>query len=258
MTYDAASASLRDRIRVERAFRFGKLAEIVLSDNRLRRDPHPCGETGPGARFYQMEAKCPGRTGKGRSMLGADQRRWLVDRLARSEARWKLWGSSVPLTPIGYGSGPSRAFLTLDTWAGFEHERRAILAELGRRGVENLISIAGDMHVFFAAPLHAVGVDPLRKLPRAVGVELAVGAVSAPRIGDILPLITHPRVVLDHNPQLAFWNAGANGYGFVEVTPEGVRYEPRGFAIDRVLDGAEPEVLGRCLVRHGVPEVVVV
>ena len=135
VAYDATSASLRDRIRVERAFRFGDLAELVLSDNRLRRDPHPCGEEGPGARFYQMEAKCPGRTAKGRSMLGAEQRRWLVDRLARSEARWKLWASSVPLTPIGYGSGASRSYLTLDTWAGFEHERRAILAELARRGV---------------------------------------------------------------------------------------------------------------------------
>jgi alkaline phosphatase D len=161
--YDEIAPSPRDRLRLQRSFRFGKLAELFVTDDRLRRDAHPCGERGPGDRIYRMDATCPGRTAPGRTMLGDEQRRWLVDGLAGSAARWKLWATSVPLTPVGYGSGPGRLFLTLDTWTGYEHERRAILGELAQRGVRNLVSLTGDIHTFFAARLHADEADPLRE-----------------------------------------------------------------------------------------------
>ena len=254
--YDDGAANPRDRLRIERAFRFGKLAELFVTDERLRRDAHPCGERGPGERVYRMDATCPGRTARGRTMLGDEQRRWLVDGLAGSSARWKLWANSVPLTPIGYGAGPGRMFLTLDTWTGYEHERRAILRELATRNVRNLVSLTGDMHTFFAARVHADEVDPLRENSPPVAVELGTGAVSAIRLGELAGGLAHPDVVLPNNPQLAFWNAVANGYAFVEVTPDAVRWEPRGFPVDRLIRGGEATVLGRCRVSDGVPDVI--
>ena len=253
--YDPASASLRDRIRIERSFRFGKLADLFLTDGRLRRDPHPCGEEGPGVRFYRMAAKCPDRLAEGRTMLGEEQRAWLVDGLAESPALWKLWATSVPLTPVGYGSGPGRLFLTYDTWMGYEHERRRILGDLAGRGVKNLVSLTGDLHAFFAAKLHAGDSDPLAESLPAVGVELATGALTAPRAGEFLSLLAHAGVIRDNNPHIAAWNSSVNGYSLVEITADSVEWEPRAFAIDRRLDpAAAPTSSGRLRVRSGVAD----
>lgn len=244
-------ASLRDRLRLERSFRFGKLAELHLSDTRLARDPHPCGEKAVGERLFRMEAKCPGRTADDRTMLGAEQRTRLIDGLARSDARWKLWATPVPLTPFGYGSGAGRLFLTLDSWAGYASERRAILGALAARGVTNLVSLTGDLHAFFTAPLFVDDVDPLRELPKAMGVEIGTGALSAPALGAILPVLSDPDVVRENNPQIELWNALANGYTRVEIGPDEIRYEPLGFAVDRVLERVEARSLGRFRARAG-------
>jgi alkaline phosphatase D len=250
--YDAAAASPRDRLRLTRSFRFGTLADLFVTDERLWRDGHPCGER---HRVNQSDAMCPGRTAAGRTMLGDEQRRWVVDGLASSRARWKLWANSVPLTPVGFGSGVTRVFLTVDEWTGYAHERGDILHELATRNVRNLVSLTGDLHTFFAARLHADEVYPGRENSPPVGVELATGAISAVKLGELAGASVRWDVVRPNNPQLAFWNAMANGYSFVEVTPEAVVYEARGFAVDRRAEPATREVLGRCRVADGVADV---
>jgi alkaline phosphatase D len=85
-------------------------------------------------------------------MLGAAQRRWLIDSLTASTAVWKVVVSSVPLSvPKG---GTAR-----DSWSnadsrgqpeehstGFAVERDAILRTLRQRGLRNLVVIAADVH----------------------------------------------------------------------------------------------------------------
>ena len=85
-------------------------------------------------------------------MLGATQRRWLVDAVAGSTAVWKVVVSSVPLSvPTG-----GRAH---DSWSnanargvpeehstGFAVERDAILRALRQRGVKNLVVLTADVH----------------------------------------------------------------------------------------------------------------
>ena len=252
--YDAGSASLRDRIRVERSFRFGSLAEIYLTDDRLRRDAHPCGET-RADRFNKAASACPARTAAGRSMLDDAQRQWLIDGLASSTAQWKLWGNSVPLTSIGYGFGGKRIFLTLDTWAGFAAERRTILAELARRGVENLVSLAGDMHTFFAASLH-LGEPRESRLPgKALGVELGFGAVTAPSLQSLAPALCEEDLVRENNPQIGLWKPGVHGAAILELTRDVLECEIRECSIERRAQRPARKVAGRVRVASGVAEV---
>lgn len=68
---------------------------------------------------------------------------------------------------------------------------------------------------------------------------------------SFLPVLTDPGVIRENNPQVAFWNALANGYTLVELGADEVRYEPRGFAVDRALERPEPRALGRFCVRAG-------
>lgn len=255
--YDATSTSLRDRIRVERSFRFGSLAEIYLTDGRLRRDAHPCGEA-RADRFNRAAAICPGRTARGRSMLDDAQRRWLVDGLASSTAQWKLWGNSVPLTSVGYGFGAERIFLTLDTWAGFAAERRTILGELRRRGVENLVSLAGDMHTFFAADLHLDEPRSSRRPANALGVELAFGAVTAPSLESLVGPLCEEDLVRKSNPQIALWKPGVQGAAILELRRDALECEIRACPVEAPARNPAQQVAGRVRVRSGVSEIEVV
>jgi alkaline phosphatase D len=120
--------------RLYRQFRWGALLEVFIVDTRQYRSPNTAVD------------------GPGKTMLGATQRRWLVDAVAGSTAVWKIVVSTVPLSvPTG---GPAH-----DSWSnasargvpeehgtGFAVERDGILRALRQRGVKNLVVLAADVH----------------------------------------------------------------------------------------------------------------
>ncbi len=178
-----------------RALRFGKNVELILTDNRSYRcegvlngnmadaffpakgfpaapqelveifDAGRAYEGGPPATLVTNDGKTlpnPRKDGEPQTMLGAVQKRWFLDRLARSDARWKVWGNSIGMLeermdpqnlPAGMTepwAGKGFGVLRTDDWAGFFHERGEILDHLKARGVTGVASLAGDRHAFFA------------------------------------------------------------------------------------------------------------
>jgi alkaline phosphatase D len=124
-----------DPTRLYRRARWGRLLEVFILDTRQYRSPNT------------------DRDGPAKTMLGAAQRRWLVDGVAGSPAVWKVVVSSVPLSvPTGRtarrdswtGVGPFG--LPTDDSTGFATERDAILKELRTRGVKNLVFAVSDVH----------------------------------------------------------------------------------------------------------------
>jgi len=121
--------------RLYRKFRWGRLLELFILDTRQYRSPNTA------------------RDGPAKTMLGEVQRRWLVDQVSASDARWKIIVSSVSLSvPTGR---PNRR----DSWSnanvygtpdpngtGFATERDTILRALAERGVRNLVVLAADLH----------------------------------------------------------------------------------------------------------------
>lgn len=112
-------------VRVYRDLRFGRLAHLVMTDERLYRSDHvvpealPAGTGGAalgsiGARYLVPQplftalesAKVAAGTAAGDalagvSMLGASQRAWWQSTLLASPATWKLWGNEVSLLRMG-------------------------------------------------------------------------------------------------------------------------------------------------------------
>jgi alkaline phosphatase D len=120
--------------RLYRRFRWGRLLELFILDTRQYRSDNSQTD------------------GPGKTMLGAEQKRWLLEAVPASTALWKVVVSSVSLSvPTGR---PERR----DSWtganvfglpqdgAGFATERDAILGRFRARGVKNLIFIAADVH----------------------------------------------------------------------------------------------------------------
>lgn len=164
-----------DGTRLYRAVRWGRLVELFILDTRQYRD-----------------AVCLDSSDK--TMLGAAQRRWLIDGVAASDAVWKLVVSSVPFSvakggPCGDSWAPRR-FLGLRT--GYATERDALIDAWRRRAVRNVVVLAADVH--YAALLrhrpvsgftfHELIAGPLAAIPKAPGkVDADLGAVRLFAVG---------------------------------------------------------------------------
>ncbi|HET8577764.1 MAG TPA: alkaline phosphatase D family protein [Methylomirabilota bacterium] len=120
--------------RLYRKFSWGRLLDVFILDTR------------------QYRSSNADLDGPGKTMLGAAQRRWLIDGVAASTATWKVVVTSVSLSvPTGgklHDSWSNANILGFpeEKGTGFAYERDAILRTFRERGVKNLIFLATDVH----------------------------------------------------------------------------------------------------------------
>lgn len=86
-----------------------------------------------------------------RTMLGAEQKAWLLDGLAAATTRWNVLAQQVPMAQHDSQSGPGVLFGgdIGDKWDGYAYERDELLAamaEMSRARPLNPIVITGDVH----------------------------------------------------------------------------------------------------------------
>lgn len=112
-----------------RSWRWGALAELFLLDTRL----------------YRSRNDAPDDAAK--TMLGAEQKQWLIDGLLASTAAFKLVFTTVPLD---FGNDN-------DDWSLFRTERDQILSALAGAAVPGVAFLSADQH-WFASHHHAAGV----------------------------------------------------------------------------------------------------
>src|SRR5262249_11563617 len=120
--------------RLYRRFRWGRLLELFILDTR------------------QYRSRNTDADGIGKTMLGAAQKRWLLEAVSSSTVLWKVVVTSVSLS-IPTGRPDAR-----DSWtgvspfglpqdgAGFVTERDTILEQFRKRGVKNLVFVAPAVH----------------------------------------------------------------------------------------------------------------
>lgn len=175
--------------RLYRSLRWGRNVEIFILDTRQYRTPNASPD------------------GPDKTMLGAAQRAWLLERLRASDATWKLVVSSVPLGMFT-GGGAADGWSNVNLFgyprrsrAGFVHERDLILTALQERGIRNVVFLSGDVHhaelirhelapgyaihEFVAGPLAARQGYP-RFLDRSLGSRSLAGVGFANNFGEIV------------------------------------------------------------------------
>lgn len=123
------------------------------------------------------------------SILGVRQKAWLLEKLRRSSAPWKLWGNSVGMGDwrIDFQNLPATAspkwpddgYATLgdDDWSAYRHERAEVLNFLRSKHITGVVALCGDRHAFEAA-LVAPALPPKPFEP--VIAEFVTGSISAP------------------------------------------------------------------------------
>ncbi|SHN43708.1 alkaline phosphatase D [Duganella sacchari] len=125
VSLDAANTTFQN-IKIYRDFQFGKLMQLVMTDERLYRADHiipesainpatgkPLGRIGsrylvPQDLFNSVEAqKMAGAETIGldplttATMLGNTQRQWWMDKMKAATSTWKVWGNEVSLLRMG-------------------------------------------------------------------------------------------------------------------------------------------------------------
>jgi len=116
---------------IYRSVRLGALAELFMLDTRSQRSANNAAD------------------GPNKTMLGAEQRAWLLNGLSQSDANFKIVVSSVPLR---FGTTNN------DHWRGFANERTAIFDHIASEPVTGVMFIAGDQH-WHAAHHHPEGIN---------------------------------------------------------------------------------------------------
>ncbi|SDS61303.1 alkaline phosphatase D family protein [Actinoplanes derwentensis] len=190
-----------------RRLRFGDLADAYILDTRQYRADQACGDG--------LRAGCPERDDPARTLLGVQQRQWLLDGMTSSGARWNLLAQQVMLAECRYGAGR----LDMDKWDGYVPDRRAVLDTAAR--VPGTVVLTGDIHVNYAADLRT---DFSRPDTPAVAVELVGTSITSGGDGsDTLPQLDEQ---LRANPHLRFANA-QRGYVRCELTRDTLRADYR-------------------------------
>ena len=256
--YDPTGDSLQDRFRLWRAFEFGDLVTMAMTDERLFRDP-------PRRAIPTPDNVGPHREPPGRTMLGEEQRGWLVDTVTGSGATWTVWADEVLTSPFRLGSGPLSLYPVQGGWDGYTRERMRITETIAASDVDNFVTLTGDMHCYIAAykqtsyPGRVTGGEGVAQGER-FGVEFMTPAITSLNVAEALHLtrgrrktITEPLLswlIPAMNPHIEFFDSHNWGYSVVEFTRGDCTYV--GYAVDKTV--GSPDADREVVAAYRVPE----
>lgn len=177
-----------DSFRIYRSFNIANLVEMFLIDGRQYRDEMVCRPTfNPRDDCYKMAFS------EGRTMLGKEQKEWLINGILNSKSKWKFIANNVMIMDMFKDNKP----LNVDQWDGYYAEKREILCKI--KNAKNVIFGTGDTHVFYFGEVLC---DKKR-----VAYEIVTAGVSSPS-----GLKALSDTILGQNPHIKFMNAEYRGY----------------------------------------------
>ena len=216
-----------------RSVPWGDLAQIFVLDGRQYRSDQPC----TAATNFSFAERCDEVDDPANTMLGSEQKSWLIDGLSSSSAVWDVLANQTVMTPMPLGTQNN-----FDQWDGYPVERSAILTAAAAAG-SNLLALSGDFHTFMVGDLVPQAGAP------AVGTEFVGGSITSSFPVEFGNLITQEVGVL---PQFHFVDPANHGYGVLELTPELCRCDYRAVASTQTPD-ADIRTLASWTVTPGRP-----
>jgi alkaline phosphatase D len=230
-------------LRLYDRYPFGTLLQVYLLDDRQYRSPQVCPRSGVGGSAVVQPARCPDLRDPERTLLGADQERWLLEALSASQARWNVLAQQTLMAQLDRQPGPEQAFWT-DGWDGYPAARARLLTFLADRRPANPLVIGGDVHSHWVCDLKPDFDDPRSPV---IATEFCGTSITSQG-----PPQERADVLRADNPHVKFANSAKRGYVRLDITPE------RCEAHLRVLDSEKTRTsrlatLASFVVEHGRP-----
>jgi alkaline phosphatase D len=226
-------------LNITRTFDWGSLARIFLLDGRQYRSDHACGDG-------NREVPCGDWADPKRTMLGADQERWLYDGLARSRTRWQVLANQVMMAPYDSLAG-SGVRHSMDQWSGYPAARDRLLNAVAKHAPNRTIVITGDIHSNWVNELHSDFARPDRPV---VAAEFVGTSISSGGDGSDRNIVATPGTASE-NPHIKWQNSRR---GYVTCTVAGdtwdAEYKTVGFVVKPDAPISTPT---KWRVEHGRP-----
>ncbi|WP_281645162.1 alkaline phosphatase D family protein [Parendozoicomonas sp. Alg238-R29] len=238
----------RDLVKFFRSFQLGKMADFFVTDSRSFRD----GE--------QIPEDAPDKT-----MLGIEQRDWLLDQIKSSDAHWRLWGNQTMFSRfVAYGSHldiiPDELINT-DQWNGYIYERGMIKDSIESLGIKNLVVLTGDMHTSLVSYI-----KPFEEpdSPVNLGIELMTPSITSPNMkdeagmfGGFSLLMDIIRMYLkDQNHHLVHFNSEKHGFAVLTINKDNLVWDVYTVPVKERLKEPEATHMLQVLYKDGVLKVV--
>ena len=188
---------------------WGTLARIHLLDDRQYRDAQACPLPGRGGSNTVALAQCPALADPARTLLGAEQERWLDDGwdLARP---WNLVGQQTLMARMNWqdpalGGG---VYWT-DGWDGYAPARKRLLGTVAAKKVPGVVVLGGDVHSNYVADLKADYDDPAAAVVASEFCGTSITSLSLPQ--------ARVDAVLAFNPHIRYARTDQRGYVSFEL-----------------------------------------
>jgi alkaline phosphatase D len=203
----------KSELRIYRRFRYGKLAEFNMLDDRQYRSDNPCGDG--------ESLRCPAATTGNYTMLGQEQEEWLRRGFEQSSARWNIVGQGLLIAELEHLPYEDERYWN-DAWDGYPRARQRMLTDVVRYTVENPVFLAGDWHSTFVNDLKLDFKDPGGK---TIATEFVTPAITTG--GDDTPYGPYYGPMIPYNPHIKYFEGDKRGYFMATVTPKQMRLDLR-------------------------------
>jgi alkaline phosphatase D len=225
--------------------RVGRLASLIVLDDRQYRDRQACTARGKPGSGNVDPAACALWNDPARTLLGAAQERWLDASFADAGPGWTIVAQQTLFGQRNLTPGQGRSFWN-DGWDGYPAARQRVTESLARHHVSDPVLLGGDMHENWVGHVKA---DYDKPESKTLGVEFCGTSITSRSDGN-----TRMASWLAGNPHFVFGDAERKGYGVAEFTPKQMT------ATLRVVDDVTKpdtriETLARFAVEAGRPHI---
>jgi alkaline phosphatase D len=182
-------------IQIYREIKYGDLMSLLMLDTRLNGRSQQGGSSSD-----------PTRT-----ILGQDQFSWLTNNLKANNAKWKILGQQVMLSPLEiFGT-----VLNDDQWDGYDYERNRLFDSITTHNIENIVVLTGDIHSSWVndIPLNNYNAS---NCTGSIGVEYVVTSVTSPGLSFLGGVATG--TISLFNPHIQYTNLSEHGYLILDVS----------------------------------------
>jgi alkaline phosphatase D len=205
-------APVDGELEIYRGFEFGELVSLSVVDNRQYRTPIPEGD-GAGPRPLGGGPQPPEAFAVEATYLGEEQEEWLRGRLTDSGATWNVMAQQSITSQMNRRPDLPGGGFSLDSWDGYVAARQRLMdvvAGVEGDGVQNFVSIGGDIHTSAVADLHS---DPTDLTSAVIGTEFIGPSISALELLDPVALAGARSI-----PNVHLYDIDNRGYLVVEFT----------------------------------------